>query len=239
MVLALQSKQAALHLELPLPATASASAGTWLGRWAGRPPQSPPSVSPQACDSRSGCVLSCVRCREMRTGDRRGNLSVALHCFREVGATASQTLALGSVPWSGPVFSNDAPCSTCSSASPSCLFFFLPPCCFFFMPSCYSEGPPEGAAHATEWPAPPCPCAHLLCPSFPCKQLAAASLAPPLPPAPLPSCPHRSHARSPLPAHLGARPRPSLPIPVCTIRRKKGSLSSKSDRTVTDAVTNV
>lgn len=124
MVLALQSKQAALHLELPLPATASASAGTWLGRWAGRPPQSPPSVSPQACDSRSGCVLSCVRCREMRTGDRRGNLSVALHCFREVGATASQTLALGSVPWSGPVFSNDAPCSTCSSASPSCLFFY-------------------------------------------------------------------------------------------------------------------
>lgn len=119
------------------------------------------------------------------------------------------------------------------------LAFFLPPCCFFFMPSCYSEGPPEGAAHATEWPAPPCPCAHLLCPSFPCKQLAAASLAPPLPPAPLPSCPHRSHARSPLPAHLGTRPRPSLPIPVCTIRRKKGSLSSKSDRTVTDAVTNL
>lgn len=154
MVLALQSKQAALHLELPLPATASASAGTWLGRWAGRPPQSPPSVSPQACDSRSGCVLSCVRCREMRSGVRRGNLSVALHCFREVGATASQALALGSVPWRGPVFSNDAPCSTCSSASPSCLFF-LPPCCFFFMPSCYSEGPPEGAARATSGPRPP------------------------------------------------------------------------------------
>lgn len=81
-------------------------------------------MSPQACDSRSGCVLSCVRCREMRSGVRRGNLSVALHCFREVGATASQALALGSVPWRGPVFSNDAPCSTCSSASPSCLFFY-------------------------------------------------------------------------------------------------------------------
>lgn len=87
-------------------------------------------------------------------------------------------------------------------------------------------------------PLPPVPCAHLLCPFLPCKPLAAASTAPLRSPAPLPSAPRRSHARSPLPAHLGTRPHPSHLILVCTVRRKKSSLSLKLDRTVADAVTN-
>lgn len=47
------------------------------------------------------------------------------------------------------------PTASPAAQRPLLAFFYL--LVTFFVPSRYSEGPSEGAAHATEWPAPPCP----------------------------------------------------------------------------------